>query len=210
MSYLSPAALVVSTIAIPLSSSRLYLDGIQYDQGFRTQFLGRMTETLGNHDMNYEATSDSLSDETFERNFGPATYSFNYGQAHFIIFDDILYPDPRDQKGYWGGFRKDQLDFMENDLKTVPKDKLVICAFHIPLQQYADSYHRNQNQAGDVLQGKSWWIDPTTGQRQALPYLGPNQGYVDPQSGNRYWRDGAGRYAVLTPSGQWYWMTPTQ
>ena len=77
-------------------------------------------------------------------------------------------------------------------------------------QQYADSYHRNQNQAGDVLQGKSWWINPTTGQRQALPYLGPNQGYVEPQSGNRYWRDGAGRYAVLTPSGQWYWMTPTQ
>lgn len=109
--------------------------------------------TMGNHDMNYEATSDSLSDETFERNFGPATYSFNYGQAHFIIFDDILYPDPRDQKGYWGGFRKDQLDFMENDLKTVPKDKLVICAFHIPLQQYADSYNLTDRQRYfDLLQ----------------------------------------------------------
>lgn len=53
VAYLSPAALVVSTIAVPLSSTRLYLDGIQYDQGFRTQFLGRMTEVLGNHDMNY-------------------------------------------------------------------------------------------------------------------------------------------------------------
>ena len=77
-------------------------------------------------------------------------------------------------------------------------------------QQHADSYARNQNQAGDVLQGKSWWIDPTTGQRQSLPYLGPNQGYVDWQTGNRYWRDQSGRYAVMTPSGQWYWMTPTQ
>lgn len=77
-------------------------------------------------------------------------------------------------------------------------------------QQYADRYSRNQNQAGDVLQGRSWWIDPTTGQRKSLAYIGPNQGYVDPQTGNRYWRDGSGRYAVQTPSGQWSWMIPTQ
>jgi hypothetical protein len=77
-------------------------------------------------------------------------------------------------------------------------------------QQHADRYSRNQNQAGDVLQGRSWWIDPTTGQRQALPYIGPNQGYVDPRTGNRYWRDESGRYAVQTPSGQWAWMVPTQ
>lgn len=76
-------------------------------------------------------------------------------------------------------------------------------------QQYADGYSRNQSQAGDVLQGRSWWIDPTTGQRQSLAYLGPNQGYVDSRTGNRYWRDEAGRYAVQVPSGQWYWMVPT-
>lgn len=51
--YLSPAALVVSTTAIPLSSTRLYLDGIQVDQGFRTQFLTRLTETWALADMNY-------------------------------------------------------------------------------------------------------------------------------------------------------------
>jgi hypothetical protein len=77
-------------------------------------------------------------------------------------------------------------------------------------QQNADRYSRNQNQAGDVLQGRSWWIDPTTGQRQSLAYIGPNQGYVDHQTGNRYWRDEQGRYAVQTPNGQWYWMVPTQ
>jgi hypothetical protein len=46
-----------------------------------------------------------------------------------------LYPDPRDQKGYWGGFRKDQLDFVENNLKFVPKDKLIVLAFHIPISE---------------------------------------------------------------------------
>lgn len=102
---------------------------------------------MGNHDMNYEAKHDSLSDETFERNFGPANYSFNYGDVHFIILDDILYPDPRDGEGYWGGFRETQLRFIENDLKQVPKDKLIVLAFHIPLQSNGQSFnldHRNR------------------------------------------------------------------
>lgn len=73
---------------------------------------------MGNHDMNYDASSDILSDETFKKNFGSANYAFNYGNAHFIILDNILYPDPRDGRGYWGGYRLDQLQFLENNLKT--------------------------------------------------------------------------------------------
>lgn len=95
---------------------------------------------MGNHDMNYDATADSLADETFERNFGPANYAFNVGKAHFIILDDILYPDPRDNKGYWGGFRSSQLDFIENDLKTVPTDRLIVLAFHIPLKNKEEAF----------------------------------------------------------------------
>ena len=88
---------------------------------------------IGNHDMNYEATDDLQSDETFEANFGPANYSFNYGNVHFLILDDILYPDPRDGKGYWGGFREDQLKFIENDLKQVDQNKLIVLSFHIQM-----------------------------------------------------------------------------
>nr|MBI1232008.1 metallophosphoesterase [Cytophagales bacterium] len=96
---------------------------------------------MGNHDMNLDAKTDNLSDESFEATFGPANYAFNVGQAHVIVLDDILYPDPRDGQGYWGGFRKDQLDFVENNLKHVDKDRLVILAFHIPLMhQNEDSF----------------------------------------------------------------------
>lgn len=87
----------------------------------------------GNHDMNYDVKADSLSDETFESNFGPANYAFNYGKVHFIVLDNIRYPNPRTGRGYLGGFRQDQLDFIENDLKFVPKDHLIVLAFHIPL-----------------------------------------------------------------------------
>lgn len=90
---------------------------------------------LGNHDLNFDATADNLADETFEAHFGPSDYAFNYGKVHFIVLDDVLYPDPRDKDGYWGGFREDQLKFIENDLKFVPKDHLIVLAFHIPISE---------------------------------------------------------------------------
>ncbi len=89
---------------------------------------------IGNHDMNFDVKVDSLSDETYEANFGPANYAFNQGKTHYIVLDDVLYPNPRTGKGYLGGFRKEQLDFVENDLKFVDKDQLIVLAFHIPLE----------------------------------------------------------------------------
>lgn len=101
---------------------------------------------MGNHDMDYDATEDQYSDETFEAHFGPANYAFNYGKVHFIVLDDILYPDPRDGQGYWGGFREDQLDFVENDLKFVPKDYLVVVSLHIPIAGNGDAFREADRQ----------------------------------------------------------------
>lgn len=111
---------------------------------------------IGNHDMNFEATEDKLSDETFEANFGPATYAFNYGNVHFIILDNIIYPDPRDGKGYWGGLREDQLEFVENNLKLVDKNKLIVLAFHIQMnpERVGDEHFRMEDRQRlfDLLQ----------------------------------------------------------
>lgn len=101
---------------------------------------------MGNHDINYEATADSLADESFEAHFGPANYSFNYGKVHYIILDDILYPDPRDGKGYWGGFTKSQLRYIENDLRWVDKQMMVVLSFHIPFQQNSEGYRLEDRQ----------------------------------------------------------------
>lgn len=54
VTYLSPAAIVVTSIGLPLSATRLYLDGVTIDQGFRTQFLTRLAAEPGLPDMNYE------------------------------------------------------------------------------------------------------------------------------------------------------------
>lgn len=100
---------------------------------------------MGNHDMNYDAPSDELSYETFKKNFGSTNYAFNYGKAHFVILDNILYPDPRDGKGYWGGYRDDQLTFLENTLKYVPKDRLVVLSQHIDMKDKSGNSYRQED-----------------------------------------------------------------
>ncbi|MCZ9305634.1 galactan 5-O-arabinofuranosyltransferase [Corynebacterium macclintockiae] len=51
--YLAPAVLVLAALGIPLAATQLYLGGISVDQAFRTQFLTRMTDSLGWADMAY-------------------------------------------------------------------------------------------------------------------------------------------------------------
>lgn len=87
----------------------------------------------GNHDMNFDAADDRYADETFEATFGPATYAFNHGKVHFIVLDDVVYPRTDGESGYIGGLTDRQLSFIENDLKQVPKDHLIVLAFHIPI-----------------------------------------------------------------------------
>ena len=154
---------------------------------------------MGNHDSDYDATADSLADETFEASFGPANYSFNYGNAHFIVLENILYPDPRDQKGYWGGFRKSQLDFVENDLKHVDKDRLVVLAFHIPLLEEGGDAFRDEDRQRlfDLLQDY-----PHTFAMSAHTHY-QRQNFFDKEAG---WKGTKPfhEYNAGTTSGDWY------
>ncbi|MAT11265.1 MAG: metallophosphoesterase [Rhodopirellula sp.] len=90
---------------------------------------------IGNHDVNREAKVDEESDETFERVFGPAYYSFEYGKAHFVVMDNVewYYNGETKKHGYRGAISKAQMKFLENDLKLVPADKLVVLMMHIPI-----------------------------------------------------------------------------
>jgi hypothetical protein len=100
----------------------------------------------GNHDMNTDAPVDSLADETFKSNFGPNTYSYNYGNAHFIVLDDNLYPDPRGKKrGLWAGFTEKQLAFIKNDLNLVDTGKLVVLAFHCSMYIMNENSFRKED-----------------------------------------------------------------
>lgn len=154
---------------------------------------------MGNHDMDYDAKIDEHSDETYEANFGPNNFSFNYGKVHFIILDDILYPDPRDGKSYWGGFREDQLKFVENDLKFVPKDHLVVLSFHIPLEDNNNEWFRvsDRERLFDLLKDfpHTLSLSAHTHIQQQIFY-GKDKGWKQTKPHHEY--------NVGTTSGDWY------
>jgi len=93
---------------------------------------------LGNHDINFDAPDDALSDETFERHYGPPYYAFDHGPVHFLVLDDVHWKGRVEGEGYHGGnytggLGEDQLAFVRNDLASIPRDQLVVLFMHIPL-----------------------------------------------------------------------------
>ena len=84
----------------------------------------------GNHDMNFKAENDRTSDETWQRIYGPPTYSFDWATAHFIVIDDVFYDG---DNSYHGELTEDILTFVEADLKEIGKETLVVLLMRIPL-----------------------------------------------------------------------------
>ena len=99
----------------------------------------------GNHDMNLLAGDDRHSLETFQRHFGPPYYAFEYGDALFVVLDNIEYnghgqSDPGDVRGaggYIANLGARQRGWLEQELSHVPRETLVVLAMHAPLATYA-------------------------------------------------------------------------
>jgi hypothetical protein len=90
----------------------------------------------GNHDVNYDAPDAAHSYETFKREFGPNYYSFNYGEVHFVVLNDIYYPDSL--HSYHGYIDSTQMTWLANDLKFVSKNNLIVLNMHIPIVSDVD------------------------------------------------------------------------
>jgi hypothetical protein len=91
---------------------------------------------IGNHDRDRGAFDDPAiqDNDSYEAVYGPDYYSFNWGQTHFLVLNNVLTVEPRNQKGsdYVPGIHPMQLEFIKNDLATVPEEKLVVVCAHIP------------------------------------------------------------------------------
>ncbi|MEZ4657020.1 MAG: calcineurin-like phosphoesterase family protein [Caldilineaceae bacterium] len=90
----------------------------------------------GNHDMDVDAIDDTHHLDTYISHFGPTNYSFDHGNAHFVMLDNIrwLGATPNHSVGnFTDGFSAQALTWLANDLATVPKEKLIVLGMHIPL-----------------------------------------------------------------------------
>ncbi len=104
---------------------------------------------LGNHDLNFDAPDNRHANETFRRVYGPTWYAFHHGPVHFIVLNNVEWlgrePDqPQSGANYRGGLGERQLEFVAQDLKFVPAEKLVVVFMHIPLQRGFDPIPRGQ------------------------------------------------------------------
>jgi hypothetical protein len=144
-------------------------------------------QCLGNHDMDYNKGGDEASDDTFQKTYGPTYYSFNRGQVHYVVMDDVRYLGK--DREYDGHISAQQLDWLKKDLSYVSKDKLIILCVHIPIHNgiknnaeiYAvledrkvhimsghTHYHRNVIK-GNIFEHNhgtvcgAWWTGPICG-----------------------------------------------
>jgi hypothetical protein len=90
----------------------------------------------GNHDLNQESPNYQYATQTFKSIFGPDYYSFDYGQVHFLALNNVGFKGKG--RGYEGHIDARQMQWIENDLRDVPTDRLIIIITHIPLITYAD------------------------------------------------------------------------
>ncbi len=103
----------------------------------------------GNHDLDFDAGRDADSFDTFRREWGPEYYSFDIGNVHFVVLDDVRYPcngvDAHPfcatdaSRAYNGVISGRQLTWLSNDLAHVPVDKLLVVNVHIPFVSFTDA-----------------------------------------------------------------------
>lgn len=102
-----------------------------------TDVLARLKKPVwyvqGNHDENYDVTSDLLAAETFRATFGPLNYAFTYGKVHFVVLDNIIYSGDTASKAYEEGFSEEAIRFLRNDLMMTDPENLVVLMMHAPL-----------------------------------------------------------------------------
>ena len=102
-------------------------------------------QVMGNHDNTYfnsslplfaderSSTFELKAQREHEEMFGPVNYSFNRGDVHIIGMRDIVYRYNTTSGSYATGFLPEQVEWLKQDLKLVPKDKMVVLCVHIQL-----------------------------------------------------------------------------
>lgn len=88
--------------------------------------------TMGNHDNDFMTTSDYDAAVKYVDCIGPTFYSFNIGQVHYVVMDNIdcsAY-NGTDSRNYVKKLSNEQLKWLAKDLAYVDKSTPLIVAMH--------------------------------------------------------------------------------
>ena len=111
---------------------------------------------IGNHDFVPGSSYDQrLGTACYESYIGPTYYSFDIGDVHYIVLNDILKDFPSFDAKYTSGITDEQICWLENDLKFVPKNKTIaVCAHSLLFMKgnaKREKHYRNFYALRDML-----------------------------------------------------------
>lgn len=84
---------------------------------------------MGNHDHVFPSANDIAAQRTYEKYVAPANYSYNRGDVHFLVMDDIIHT-AQASPNYDDGFTEAQYKWAKEELSYVDKDKAVVLVTH--------------------------------------------------------------------------------
>ncbi|HVI44689.1 MAG TPA: calcineurin-like phosphoesterase C-terminal domain-containing protein [Chitinophaga sp.] len=130
---------------------------------------------IGNHDMDIDARTDDKSAATFKQQFGPTYYSFNRGDIHYVVLDDVFFIG--NAKKYIGYLTENQLQWLEQDLALVKPGSTVVVSLHIPTNTGAARREQKEEELGGVVSNR----------KQLYKLLAPFKAHI--MSGHTHFND---------------------
>ena len=108
------------------------LDGIQ------------VFHTMGNHDNDMHSKGDLATALKYSEQLGPTYYSFNLGNVHYIVLDNIICTNPGGESSevrtYDVNLTSDEISWLKKDLAFVPKTMPVVLTGHAPYYKPGGTY----------------------------------------------------------------------
>ena len=157
-----------------------YLKSVNYyfkNAAKQVQFF----HTIGNHDHDMCKDGDFNTVIEYVKDIAPTYYSFNIGDVHYIVLDDILCTNvggaasAKPERSYYSEVTDEQLKWLAKDLSFVSKTTPVIVTSHAPV--YAKETVKNvdavttyylNNSATLVSKFKGYKVDFVTGHTHVL------------------------------------------
>lgn len=106
---------------------------------------------IGNHDHEFPSANNLAAQRKYEGLVSPVNYSFNRGDVHFLVMDDIIHTAEA-SPNYDDGFLDWQVEWAKQDLANVPKDKVVILCVHAPFEsKFSQTYFSGTHYYDEML-----------------------------------------------------------
>ena len=122
----------------------------QYREGMSTTGLTTYN-VIGNHDQEHKLDmSDEEASKAYEAIMGPANYSFNLGEVHYLMLDNMMSQDGKYSDDCATGLTDEIWEWVKADLAHVsPDTPLMVCA-HSPMMRLHNGNERSGSHLKDL------------------------------------------------------------